>query len=159
VYGLKILVAGDQAEKREIGETLALPGNPSAQYGAADGRERGGLGDQLLNDCASERIEILRHQHERARTADDIFLIIFVQAAGRVGVLGIPGHRPVAQDQKSINDNAFGNRLVTRQLDIASGIVGAVAGYIEREVPPRLANVGYSGVKRKKYAQDEFFAF
>jgi hypothetical protein len=28
----------------------------------------------------------------------------------------------------------------------------------EREVPPRLANVGYRGVKRKEYAQDEFFS-
>jgi hypothetical protein len=28
----------------------------------------------------------------------------------------------------------------------------------EREVPPRLTNVGYRGLKRKKDAQDEFFS-
>src|SRR5262245_43124823 len=75
------------------------------------GRQRD-LGDHFLDDGAAERVEVLGYQDERARAADDSGLIIFLEPAGRVGVLGIPGHRAVAQDDETVDDDALGDGLV-----------------------------------------------
>src|SRR5262245_66141206 len=52
-------------------------------------RERGNLRDQFLDDGAPERVEVLGHQNEGTRAADNIVLIVFLEAARRVGMLGI----------------------------------------------------------------------
>src|SRR5262249_14431274 len=61
-------------------------------------REPGNFGDQFLDDGAAERVEVLGHQNERARAADDVVLIVFLEAARRVGVLGVTRNRPVYTD-------------------------------------------------------------
>src|SRR5215831_10448611 len=68
-------------------------------------RERGNFGDQFLDDGTAERVEVLGHQNERARAADNVVLIVLLETARGVGVFGIPRHRPVAQDDESIDDD------------------------------------------------------
>ena len=94
-------------------------------------RQEGNLGDQLLDDRPAERVEILRHQDECAGAADDVVLVVFLEPAGRVGVLGVPGHRPVAENDQAVDDDALGERLVAREPDVTAGIVGAVAGDVD----------------------------
>src|SRR5262249_36132326 len=94
-------------------------------------RERGNLGDQLLDDGAPERVEVLGHQNERARAADNVVLVVFLEAARRIGMLGVPRHRPVAQDDEPIDDDPFGNGLIARKLYVTARRVGAVAGDVD----------------------------
>src|SRR5262245_59864670 len=94
-------------------------------------RERGNLGDQFLDDGAAERVEVLGHQNERARAADNVVLVVFLEAARRIGMLGVPRHRPVAQDDVPIDDDPFGNGLVAGKLHVAARIVGAVIGDVD----------------------------
>jgi hypothetical protein len=89
------------------------------------------LGDHLLDDGATEGIEVLRHQDECARAADHIVLVVFLEPAGRIGVFGVPRHRPVAEDDEAVDHDPFGDRLVTGELDVAAGIVGAVSRDID----------------------------
>src|SRR5262245_34712415 len=42
-------------------------------------RERGNFGDQFLDDGTAERVEVLGHQNERARTADNVVLIVLLE--------------------------------------------------------------------------------
>src|SRR5947207_11603023 len=77
--------------------------NLSTQRARRRARQQGDLGDELLDDGTAERVEIFGHEDERAGTADDIVLIIFLKATGRVSMLGIPRHRPIAQDDKPID--------------------------------------------------------
>ena len=102
--------------------------NVSAHQTLRRGRERGNLGDQFLDDGAAERVEVLGHQNERARAADHVVLVVFLEAARRIGMLGVPRHRPVAQDDEPIDDDPFGNGLIARKLYVTARIVGAVAG-------------------------------
>src|SRR5215471_16733811 len=44
-------------------------------------REQRDLGDQLLENGAAERVEVLRHQDKGAGAADDVVLIIFIEPA------------------------------------------------------------------------------
>jgi hypothetical protein len=88
------------------------------------GRDKRNLGDQLLDDGAAERAEVLGYQNEGTRSADHIVLIIFFETAGRICVLGIPGYRPIAENDETIDDNSLGERLVAGELHVAAGIVG-----------------------------------
>src|SRR5271166_5552698 len=86
------------------------------------GRDKRNLGDQLLDDGAAERAEVLGYQNEGARSADHIVLIVFFETAGRICVLGIPGYRPIAENDETIDDNSLGERLVAGELHVAAGI-------------------------------------
>src|SRR5262249_3848996 len=70
-------------------------------------RERGNLGDLSLGGRTAERFEFLAPKNDRPRTADNVVLIVLLEAARGVGVLGIPRHRPLAQDDESIDDDAL----------------------------------------------------
>ena len=63
--------------------------------------------------------------------ADHVVAVIFVEPAGRIGVLGIPRQRRVAQDHQPVDGDALRERLVARQSDVAPGIVGAVARHVD----------------------------
>ena len=61
----------------------------------------------------------------------DVGPVVVRKPAGRIGVLGIPGHRPLAQDHQSVDGDACGDRLVAGERDVAAGIVGAVARHVD----------------------------
>ena len=50
-------------------------------------RRESNFGDQLIENCLAERVEVLRHHDEGRRPADDIGAIVFFQTAERVRVL------------------------------------------------------------------------
>ena len=50
-----------------------------------------------------------------ARPADDVVAEVLRQPARRIGVLGIPRHRPLAQDHQAVDGDALGHRLVARE--------------------------------------------
>src|SRR3954469_18441953 len=61
----------------------------SARDGARWRRMKRDLGDHLLDDGAAEGIEVFGHQDECARAADDIVLVVFLESAWRIGMLGV----------------------------------------------------------------------
>ena len=88
---------------------------------------QGDLGDQLLDDGLAERIEVFGHHDECPRAADNIVLIVFLQTARRVDVLGVPGHgRGVAENHQAIDGDALGDRLVASESYVPARIVCAV---------------------------------
>src|SRR5205814_4061666 len=89
------------------------------------------LRDQLVDQGLAERVEILRHQHERAGAAHHVLTIIMVEPARRIGVLGVPCQRSLAANDEAVDGDAFGERLVARARDVAAAIVGAVARYVD----------------------------
>src|ERR1700722_10673303 len=91
----------------------------------------GNLGDQLVEDGLPERLEVLGHQHEGAGAAGHVVAIIVVQPSRRVGVIGIPRHRALAQNDEAVDGHALLERLVAGVGDVAAGIVGAVAGNVD----------------------------
>src|SRR5262249_7497346 len=58
--------------------------NLSAQRARRRPRQQGDLGDEFLDDSAAERVEVLGDEDERARTANDVVLVIFFEATRRV---------------------------------------------------------------------------
>ena len=44
---------------------------------------------------------------------------------------GILGKLDVSQNHYAVDDDAFGNRLITEKLDIATGVIGAIARHID----------------------------
>jgi len=88
------------------------------------------LRNKFLHHGATERIVVLCHHHKRAGPTDDVVAVIFLDAAGRIGVQGILGKLDVGQNHNAVDDDAFGDRSITEELDIATGIIGAIARHI-----------------------------
>src|SRR5271165_3767076 len=108
-------------ERRDLTRAASL--TRSMRGGGGDKRN---LGNQFLDDGAAERVEVLGDQNEGAGSADHIVLIVFFETAGWICVLCIPGHRPIAENDETVDDNSLGERLVAGELHVAAGIVGAV---------------------------------
>ena len=79
----------------------------------------------------AERAEVLRHHHERARAADDVVAVVFLEAAGRIGVLGDARVLQLGQDRDPVDHDALGDRLIAGRLHVATRIVGAVARHVD----------------------------
>src|SRR6185312_5776525 len=72
-------------------------------------RWRAGVSDfcnQLFHDGLTERIEVLRLDDERAGPAGDVVAVVLGEAAGRIGVFGIPRQRTFAQDYETVDGDA-----------------------------------------------------
>src|SRR5262249_18395589 len=82
--------------------------------------DAGDFGDQLVQDRLAEGVEILCYHYERTGAADHVVAVIVVETAGRIGVIGVPRHRPFAQDDEAIDGHAPGQRSVARVGDIAA---------------------------------------
>ena len=91
----------------------------------------GDFGNKLLDEGLAERIEVPCLQHECAGAAHDVLAVIISKAARWIGVLWIPGQRPLAQDRQPVDGQAERQRLVARMVDLAAGIVGAIAGDVD----------------------------
>src|SRR5580704_4208396 len=89
------------------------------------------LGDHFFDDGLTKRVEVFRDHDEGARAAHHVATIIIGETARRIGVVGIPRHRVVAEDHEPVDGDAFGHRLVAQHGDVAAGIVGAVAGNVD----------------------------
>jgi hypothetical protein len=46
-------------------------------------------------------------------------------------MLGIPRHRPIAQDHEAIDHNPLGDHFVAGNFHVAAGVVGAVARNVD----------------------------
>ena len=60
-----------------------------------------------------------------------LLAIVIVEAARRIGVVRIPRHRIVAEDDETVDGDALGDGFVAQFGDVAAGIVGAVAGNVD----------------------------
>src|SRR6476646_2079552 len=105
--------------------------NVSAHQAMRLSRQQCNLGYESLDDGATERVEILSDQDERPGTADDIILVVYLEPAVRVGMLGGPRLRLVHQDHQTIDDDAFGDDFVAGKHDVAARSIGAVAGHLD----------------------------
>src|SRR5262249_17084838 len=54
-----------------------------------------------------------------------------VEAARRVGVIGVPRQWPLAQNHKTVDCYALRHRIIARGGNFSAGIVGAVAGHVD----------------------------
>src|SRR5258708_4448624 len=78
-------------------------------------RGRGNLGDQLAQTRMPERLEAVGPQQEGSGPADHIVAIVVVEAAGWIGMVGVPRHRLLAQNHEAVDGHALGHRLIARK--------------------------------------------
>src|ERR1700730_900527 len=94
----------------------------------AGGRD---FGDQFVDNRLAERVEVLRPHYERVRPPRHVVAVIGFEPARRGGVVLVPRQRLITQDHKTVDRYALRNRITARRGDVAPGIVGAVARYVD----------------------------
>ena len=83
------------------------------------GATAGDLADQFLQDRVGKRVIVLGRNHERARPADDIIVVIAVEI------------RLERKDRQAVDADAIGDRFVARRCHGASAIIAAIARHVD----------------------------
>src|SRR5258708_12120535 len=87
---------------------------------------RSDFSNKLLHHRATERIVVLCHHYEGPGAADDVVTVVFLDASRRIGVSRIWGRFNVGQNHKAVDEDAFGNCLITEKSHVRTSIVAAL---------------------------------
>ena len=114
--------------------------------------DAGDLAHQLGAHGAAEMVEVVGHDHERARPADDVLLVVLVEGeVGRAAEVGAVHHH-----RQAVDHDALLHQLVAHQLGRRAVVGAAVAGDVddaplgdEARIVEALAGMGERGADRR----------
>jgi len=90
------------------------------------------LCNELVEDRLPERVEVLGDHDEGPRAANHVVPVIIIEASRRIGVVGAEIRRILGQNDEAINGYAFGKSFVTRNSDVAAGIIVSIPRNVDR---------------------------
>ena len=90
------------------------------------------LCNELVEDRLPERVEVLGDHDEGPRAANHVVPVIIIEASRRIGVVGAEIRRILGQNDEAINGFAFGKSFVTRNSDVAAGIIVSIPRNVDR---------------------------
>jgi hypothetical protein len=84
------------------------------------------LCNELVEDRLPERVEVLGDHDEGPRAANHVVSVVIIEASRRIGVVGAEIRRILGQNDEAIDGHAFGKSFVTRNSDVAAGIIVSI---------------------------------